>query len=220
MCDERLFAPQIAALTKAGFNCLVGDVTKGNTYGQIAKKILHTAPSTFALAGLSMSGTLALEVIRQAPERVTHLALLNTTPKADSAGPARDEHMRRVAAGEFETIMREDYLPRYLAPTNTDVNLHPVLLQMALDLGPKVFIQQTRAMMTRASMQPVLVTITCPTLILAGREDTLCPPTLHEDMAEHVKGAMLSVVPNCGHISTLEQPAVVTEALLGLLGLR
>jgi pimeloyl-ACP methyl ester carboxylesterase len=219
MCDARLFTPQISALTKAGFNCHVGDLTKGNTYGQIAKNILQTAPESFALAGLSMGGTMALEIIRQAPERVTHLALLNTTANADRNRPAREAHMRRVEAGELETIMGNDYLPRYLAPTNTDDTLLPLLFEMARDLGPDVFIQKSRAMMTRASLQPVLATINCPTLILTGQDDTLCPPVLHHEMAEHIKGATLSIVPDCGHISTLEQPEAVTAALLGVLGL-
>jgi pimeloyl-ACP methyl ester carboxylesterase len=218
MCDHRLFAPQIAALKRSGFTCQTGDLTDGDTYEKIAKNILEKAPATFALVGLSMGGTMALEMIRQAPERVTHLALLNTTAKADRAGPAREAHIGRVADGELEAVMRNDYLPRYLAPGNTDQHLAALLLNMALDLGPDVFIQQSRAMMSRSDLQSVLGTIKCPTLILTGRDDTLCAPALHRAMAEDIQHATLTILRNCGHISTLEKPDVVTGGLMNLLG--
>lgn len=217
MCDERLFAPQIKALSQQGYDCRTANLTRALTYEGMAANILATAPDNFALAGLSLGGTLALEIYRQAPERVTHLALLNTTPKADRAKEARLEHIKRATAGELDQLMQENYFPRYLSPASNVAEIMPIIKHMALDLGPDVFEQQSRAMMSRASMEPVVPFIKCPTLILAGQDDIICPTALHQEMADKIPHADFRILPDCGHISTLECPEAVTEALLSFL---
>lgn len=217
MCDERLFAPQINALTQQGFECDVADQTSALTYEGLAKNILNAAPDTFALVGLSMGGTLALEIYREAPKRVTHLVLLNTTAKADRAKETRLEHIKRVNAGELSQLMRNSYFARYLSPASDAADILPIVAQMAADLGPEVFEQQSRAMMCRSSMEPVLETVGCPTLILAGGDDVICPVALHQDIANKILHAEFRILADCGHISTLEQPQLVNEALLKLL---
>lgn len=217
MCDERLFTPQVEKLSQQGFECHIADLTSALTYEGLAENILNVAPDKFALVGLSMGGTLALEVFKQAPERVTHLALLNTTPKSDRAKETRLEHIKQVKAGELGQLMQENYFPRYLSPASKATEILPIVAQMATELGPEVFEQQSRAMMCRPSMEPVLGDIGCPTLILAGEDDIICPVVLHQEMADEIPHAEFKILADCGHISTLERPELVNEALLRLL---
>ena len=217
MCNERLFTPQVEKLSQQGFECHIAELTSALTYEGLAENILNVAPDKFALVGLSMGGTLALEVFKQAPERVTHLALLNTTPKPDRAKETRLEHIERVKAGELGQLMQENYFPRYLSPASDSAKILPIVRRMAVDLGPDAFEQQSRAMMSRASMEPVLETIECPTLILVGQDDIICPVALHQDMADKIPHAEFKILADCGHISTLERPELVNEALLRLL---
>lgn len=217
MCNHKLFTSQVKTLSQHGFQCHTADLTSALTYKRLAENILAKAPFKFALVGLSMGGTLALEIFRQASERVTHLALLNTTPKADKDKEARLEHIKRAKAGELVELMQENYFPRYLSPVSDFAKILPVVLQMAVDLGPEVFEQQSRAMMCRVSMEPVLKSVKCPALILAGQDDLICPVALHQDMADEIPHAEFKILADCGHISTLERAEVVNEALLSFL---
>lgn len=219
MCDARLFAPQIDVLGTQGFNCRVENLTSALSYTEFAQQTLERIQGNFAIVGLSMGGTLALEVFRQAPERITHLALLNTTAKADRAKETRLKHIEQVKAGGLMQLMEESYFPKYLSPTSNAETILPLVREMAADLGPTVFEYQSHAMMGRASMEPVLSSIQCPTLILAGRDDIICPVALHREMANAIPHANFEILADCGHISTLEQPELVTEALLHLFGI-
>lgn len=219
MCDGRLFTPQVKTLSQQGFECHVADLTSALTYQGLAENILNAAPDKFALIGLSMGGTLALEIFRQAPQRVTHLALLNTTAKADRAKETRLEHIKQAKSGGLARLMQENYFPRYLSPASCAAEILPIVAQMAIELGPEVFEQQSKAMMSRSSMEPVLETIDVPTLILAGQDDGICPVTLHQDMADKISHAEFKILADCGHISTLEKPQLVNDALLRLLGI-
>lgn len=217
MCNGRLFDPQVQILSQQGIECHIADLTSALTYEELAENILNMAPDKFALVGLSMGGTLALEIIRQAHERVSHLALLNTTAKADRAKQTRLEHIKRAKAGGLATLMQENYFPRYLSPASNAAEILPIVARMASELGPEIFEQQSRAMMSRSSMEPVLETIECPTLILAGQDDIICPVALHQDMADKIPRAEFKILADCGHIATLERPELVNEALLRLL---
>ncbi|MCR9196317.1 MAG: alpha/beta hydrolase [Hyphomonas sp.] len=217
MCDERLFRPQIETLSRHGISCRVGDLTGACSIERLASIILRNAPKRFALAGLSMGGIVAFEVCKQAPERVTHLALLNTTARADAAGLARKKQLGRVAAGELDLVLREELKPQYLAPANRTTERLRVLEQMGVDLGKDVFCRQTMALTVRDSYLDSVRNIQCPTLLLAGAEDTVCPVDRHEEISARIPHAHLKVLARCGHISTLEQPALVSQALLDLL---
>ena len=217
LCDERLFAPQREALLKEGIASSVGNLTTAASIERLASHVLRAAPDQFALAGLSMGGIVAFEILRQAPERVTHLALLNTTPRADRSGPMRAKQLRRVLDGEFEGVLREELKPQYLAEQNRTPELLDLLLAMGRSLGSEVFRQQTVALMGREGSEDTLASISCPTLVLAGALDSVCPPRLHEEKAAALPDARLEVLPRCGHISTLEQPHAVARHLLNFL---
>ncbi|MEL7547910.1 MAG: alpha/beta hydrolase [Pseudomonadota bacterium] len=218
MCDARLFAPQIDALRANGFDCSVGDITRAGTIERMAKQVADDAPDRFALVGLSMGGIVALEIYKQAPHRVTHLALLNTTARSDAAGLARKKQLGRVAAGDLDLVLREELKPQYLAPENRTPERLELLERMGIDLGENVFCRQTMALILRPAYFDVAASVLCPTLLIAGAEDRVCPVDRHEEIEARIADAELLILERCGHISTLEQPDQVNRALLALLG--
>lgn len=217
MCDERLFAPQVEALSQSGFSCSVGDLTNACSIERLASQVLTSAPPRFAIAGLSMGGIVAFEIYKQAPHRVTHLALLNTTARADAAGAARKKQLGRVAAGELDLVLKEELKPQYLAPENRTPDRLKVLEDMGVALGKDVFCRQTMALTARSSYLDLAQQILCPTLLIAGAQDHVCPIDRHQEILDRVDHACMSVVEQCGHISTLEQPEHVSAALVALL---
>ncbi len=217
MCDRQLWQPQIDALAARAF---VADTTRHDSFEDMARHLLESAPPSFALAGLSMGGILAFEVWRQAPERVTHLALLDTNPYADTAQKrqTRLEQIQVALHGGLREMAIESLKPLYLAEVHRDDDaLLNTILDMALALGPEVFRRQSVALARRRDSVATLNTIDCPTAVICGEEDRLCPVELHELMAERIPDARLTVVRDCGHLATLEQPKVVNEVLAGLL---
>ncbi|MEO1220301.1 MAG: alpha/beta fold hydrolase, partial [Pseudomonadota bacterium] len=166
---------------------------------------------------LSMGGIVALEMHRQAPHRISHLALLNTTYHADKAGPTRLKQLERVRQGELDLVLRDELKPNYMHPDNRSQERFDLLAQMAGALGEEVFERQTRALMHRECYADQLGRIDCPTLVLTGADDEVCPPELHCEMAKRISGSKLQIVPQCGHLSALEQPDAVTSALLALV---
>ncbi len=216
MCDERLWSHQIAAVDVPVH---VADTSKSDNFADMATQALAAAPPRFAMAGLSMGGILAFEIWRQAPERVTHLALLDTNPHPDapSRKSIRFEQIAAAAAGKLEELAIESLKPLYLAKKNRDdETMLKIILDMALELGPEVFELQSLAIMNRPDSAPTLASISCPTSVICGREDAICPVRFHEFMAQEIPGANLVVIDDCGHLSTMERPEVVTNELLGL----
>ncbi|MEL7491042.1 MAG: alpha/beta fold hydrolase [Pseudomonadota bacterium] len=215
MCDARLFEKQSAVL-RDDRDVSFADFSKDDAIGAMARRLLDDAPIRFYLAGLSMGGIVAFEAWRQAPERIAGLALLNTTPFADS--PARREtrlsQIDRVSKGELKTVVMEELKPNYLSEAHKkDQSLFDDIYAMADALGPEVFVNQTKAVMARGDSTSTLSSITCPTLVIAGEEDEVCPPELHEIMHEGIQGSTYRVLKSCGHLSTMESPEQVTELI-------
>ena len=213
MCDARLFAPQVAAIHDRAV--MVAPITAHDTTAELADAVLAHAPPRFALAGLSMGGIVAMEVVGRAPERVAGLCLMDTNPKAEhpKVAETRGPQMERVREGELRAVMRDEMKPNYLADGPRRGAILDICMAMAEALGPEVFLRQSRALMTRADRQEVLRGVDVPTLILCGREDALCPVHRHELMHELVAGSRLLVIEGAGHLPTLEQPGAVTDAL-------
>lgn len=214
MCDARLFAPQIAAFTPER-PVIVGDIGGASRIDALAQAVLDAAPARFALAGLSMGGIVAMEVIRQAPERVAKLALLDTNPRAELPDVAarRGPQMDAVRGGHLARVMAEELKPNYLVDGPLKPAIMEVCMAMALDLGPEVFLRQSVALRDRPDQQDSLRAVTVPSLILCGHEDRLCPLERHEHMHALIAGSRLVVVQGAGHMPTLEQPNVTTRAL-------
>ena len=220
LCNERLWRPQIAALADIA-DCWIADHVGSDTMGGVAADLIRAAPfETFALAGLSMGGYVALEVVRQAKDRVVRLALLDTSALADTAQQSqkRRDFISLAERGRFLGVTKA-LLPSLVhASRLVDAELVEVIKQMARDTGKEAFIRQERAIMSRVDSLPLLRGIECPTLVLCGRQDALTPLERHEEMARAIPGAVLEVIETCGHLSTLEKPLEVSAALRRWLG--
>lgn len=213
-CTARLFEPQIAALSKER-SVVAADHTQDDSISEIAKRLLREAPDRFALAGLSMGGYVAMEVMRQAPERVERLALLDTSARPDTPEASQDRK-RLIAlaeAGRFEEI-HSALWPRLVHPDHlADRALQDIMLGMMRETGTEAYIRQQRAIMARPDSRSSLSGIEIPTLVLVGEGDAITPPEIAREMAEMIEWASLVVIPEAGHMSTLEQPERVMQAL-------
>jgi len=215
LCSAEAFAPQVAALWRFG-PVTVASTLEGKSITEMAATILAAAPTNFALVGISMGGYICLEIMRQAPARVLKLALLDTSARPDTA--EQIERRRALVAnartGDFLTLA-SDALNSIVHPSRKDdSNLREINVRMATEVGVEAFAQQTDAIITRIDSRPSLSAISVPTLILVGDSDPLTPPELSEEIAAAIPNARLTVVPQCGHASTLEQPDAVNSALI------
>ena len=218
MCDARLFKPQIAHFSDR-YDITVPRLDTGATMAELAGDILRTAPAQFALGGLSMGGIVAMEIMRQASDRVTHLALMDTNPYAelDVVKQRRGPQMDKVAAGQLAAVMRNEMKPHYLASGPQKAALLDLCLDMALAVGPAAFRAQSLALRDRPDYSATLREVRCPTLLLCGVEDKLCPPERHHAMAEMIPHAQLDIIEEAGHLPSLEQPDRVIAAMDQLL---
>lgn len=214
MCDARLFGPQINALS---LDRPVGvvDMVGACTVTGLADRILDQAPPRFALAGLSMGGIVAMEVIRQAPTRVAGVALMDTNPlaEAETVKSRRGPQMARACAGRLYDVMRDEMKPNYLAKGPERQNVLDLCMDMAIDLGPEVFCTQSVALRDRPDQSDTLRRYDGPSLVLCGREDGLCPLSRHELMHGLLPRSTLAVIDGAGHLPSLEKPAETTRAL-------
>jgi pimeloyl-ACP methyl ester carboxylesterase len=212
--DARLWQHQCAALAPLA-DVRVADLTTAESMAALAESVLAQAPAgPFALAGLSMGGYVALEIMRQAPKRVIALALLDTSARPDTSEARANRHQAiEQAQRDFSQI----------APVLMQKQLHPdhlrqeqlvdAITQMAQRIGKDAYIRQQRAIMSRIDSRPFLKDIACPTLVLCGREDRITPLEVHQEMAVAIPAAQLVVVEGSGHLSPLEQPQAVSDAM-------
>jgi len=217
-CSARLYAEQIPQLWTAG-PVSIARHTGHRSMAEIARSILASAPERFALVGLSMGGYISFEIMRQAPERVAKLALLDTSARPDT--PEQTENRRmQIGLAEKRPIaeLADALFPRLvLAARGSDERLQGIVRVMAEETGSAGFIRQQTAIMGRPDSRPSLGAIRCPTLVLVGDGDELTPPDRAEEIARGIAGSRLVTVPECGHLSTLERPEPVTAAILDLL---
>ncbi len=214
MCDARLFLPQITAIS-ADRAVMVAPITAGDRIEDIASNLLDQLPLRFALAGLSMGGIVAMEILRRAPGRISRICLMATSPLAETptVAAAREPMIVGARAGRLAEVLRDALPPENLAPGAGRAAVLNQLDQMGRDLGPDVFIRQSRALQRRRDQQSTLRKCKVPTLILCGEHDGLTPVKRHSFMAELIPAAELTVIPDAGHIPSLETPDAVNEAL-------
>lgn len=214
-CSARLYAHQIPALWRFG-PVTVADHTRDDSMAGIARRILAAAPPRFALAGLSMGGYIAFEIMRQAPERVAKLALLDTGARAET--PEQMERRKVVIAlaksGRYAEVLDIVYPVYVHRNRHNDQALKETVRMMAAETGVEAYLRQQQAIMDRPDSRAGLKAIKCPTLVLVGDADEATPPELAREIAGAIGGARLQIIPDCGHLSTLEQPETVTAALI------
>ena len=218
LCSARLFDAQIAALAPAN-EIEVADHTTADTMTDVAQAILAQAPEAFTLIGLSMGGYISFEILRQAPERVRRVALLDTQARADTDDIIA--HRRRlldVADRDGAVAVQRELLPRLIRQDRIgEQPLTSEILTMAEEVGEAGFRNQTHAIMGRPDSRDMLGTIACPTLIIVGDQDILTPPDRSREMADRIEGAELRIIRDCGHLSTMEAPDAVNRILMDWL---
>jgi pimeloyl-ACP methyl ester carboxylesterase len=215
LCDETIWADQRAALG----DVIVPDFRHVNSIEAMAQIVLDRAPERFSVAGHSMGGRVALEVVRVAPDRVERLALLDTGVHPRAA----DEESKRwalveLARSEGMAALAARWLPPMLHPDHS-APLKP-LTEMVMRSTPETFENQQRALLDRPDARAVLRLIQCPTLVLCGRQDIWSPVSQHEEIAASIPHSKLAIVDDCGHMSPVEQPGAVTGALLAWMEMR
>ncbi len=218
LLSARLYAEQIPALWSTG-PVMVADHTRDDSMAGIAARLLASAPPRFALVGLSMGGYIAFELLRQAPQRIVRLALLDTSARADTpeASAARRSQVELANSGRFLEVIDALYPRLVHASRIADDTLRELNRQMGREVGVAGYCNQQAANIARPDSRPLLASIRCPTLVLVGEADQLTPPDRAQEMASGIAGARLVTVPACGHLSSLEEPVAVNQALLALL---
>jgi len=214
LCSEAAWAPQASALSDIA-DPTIADLRGHDSLTDMADAILQDAPPIFALAGHSMGGRIALEIMDRAPDRVSRLALLDTgTHPVAEAEPARRAESADIVARDGLAAFADSWVTAIVPPYRLDDTvLVGTVRAMILSFDADDFHAQSRAMLGRRDLAPVLKTITCPTLVLCGEDDTYSPPDQHRSMAADIAGADLVVVPQCGHMAPMEQSDAVSAAL-------
>jgi len=214
MCDARVFLPQIISLS-ADFAVMTAPIGQGERIEEIASQLLAVLPTRFALAGLSMGGIVALELIRRAPERITRLALIDTTPLAETPQFAalREPRIIKARTGRLLESLQEDLPLSALAPGGDSADILALVQDMGSRLGVDQYVRQCRALQRRRDQQGMLRYITQPVLVMCGEYDSITPVKRHEFMAELIPDAKLEVISDAGHLPTLEQPQIVSRLL-------
>ena len=221
LCDAALFAPQVEALSDL-CRTWIPDLTRDDSMEALARRVLAEAPAEcFSCAGLSMGGYVAQEIMRQAPQRVVRLALLDTRARPDSPDELerRRTLMRFAEGAKGFAPVNQRMLPLLVHPSRlNDERLVRVIDEMAERTGIPGYLRQQSAIMSRADFRPFLKQIGCPTLVLCGRQDALTPVGFHDEIAAAIPDARLVILEECGHLSTLERPVEVNAALRAWLG--
>jgi pimeloyl-ACP methyl ester carboxylesterase len=211
---RRLFEHQIEALSDIA-DCIVPELWHHDTMGAMAKAVLAAAPQSFALCGFSMGGYVAFEIMRQAPERVERLALIDTQATPDSPESTSHRHglMDQTHIGRFHGVQRS-LLPQivYNAHLDDPAVTQPIL-DMALEVGVDGFLREQQAIIARPDSRPLLVDIEIPAVVIVGRQDQATPLVRAEEMAADISTSRLVVLEECGHVSPLEKPDDISTAL-------
>lgn len=219
LCDARVFAHQIAAISR-DHAVQVAFTRSGERMKDIATHVLDHAPPRFALAGMGMGGMVAMEILRRAANRVTRLALIGTNPLSDTPEISANREPLIIAArtGRMKDVIAAELNPCHLAPDGNRAAVMALVTDMAHGIGGAAYVRQARAMQRRRDQQDVLCHVKCPALVVCGEHDGLNTIRRHEFMAEMIPYAKLEIVADAGHLPTIEQPEACTALLQKWMG--
>lgn len=211
--DGTVWQPTIDLLSP-DVECQVGDTLSDDSLPGMAARILKHAPPKFALAGVSMGGMVALEIMRVAADRVTRLLLCDTNARPDTA----EQTIRRQSANA--AMLATDDLAALAASSiafmvhpKADLRVREALLQMSLRVGAATYVRQNEALMARRDLLPILTTIAVPTMVVVGADDLMTPPAFSRTISDAVTGATMHVIPECGHLPPIERPSAVARLI-------
>jgi len=219
LCDSALWTAQVAALADTA-EVHIADLTLDDTVEAMAARVLADAPASFAVCGLSLGGYVAFEIVRRAPERVTHLGLMNTSARPDTVdcSAERERSVRAARVGTFKGVTAH-FLPSILHPAHAaDPRMAEVVLAMTERVGRVAFEKQQNAAILRPDCRPLLPAIRCPTLVVGGRQDQVTPPMLQIEIATDIRDAQLEILDPCGHLAPIEQADAVNRLMRAWLG--
>lgn len=215
LCNGILFNAQLADLQDLA-DCRIGNHSSSDDLKEVAANIIAEIKGDFSIMGLSYGGIIAFEILRQAPQRVKKLILLNTNHKkpSETTRSAQQRFLGMSVLGEFRAITTDFLKDAMLHPKHAaQPKMRQVILKMALDTGKENFFRQIKAQLGRPDSTQDLPQIKCPTLIMTGRQDKVCTPILHQEMAELIPNATLEIIEECGHLSTMEQPEKINNII-------
>lgn len=214
MCDGRIFSPQIDELSDS-IKISIADISGHSSVEELASEVLKNSPPKFHLLGHSMGGIVAMEMCSQEPSRIEKLVLMDTNPKAEleEVKAMREPQIQAAKQGKLLDVMRDEMKPNYLADTEDKERILQICMDMAMSMGPEVFIKQSKALQSRLDQQNTLCSIDFPVLLICGSSDMLCPVERHELMHSIINDSELRVINNAGHMPSLEQPQETTEVL-------
>lgn len=221
MCDGRLFAAQIDALSPYA-DIHIAEIIEADTMPELGRQVFAASPfERFAVAGLSMGGIVAMELLRQDPGRIAGLALLDTNHLEETAErrALRQPQIDKALDGQLQAMLIDEMKPSYLAPRNRrNAALLDQVLAMGMDLGPLAFKRQSLALRDRPNYAETLCQFKGPAMVLCGSHDTLCPVSRHREIAALMPQSRFVELEDCGHLSTMESPDAVNMALINWLG--
>ncbi len=214
LCSDATVWDRTIAALDGKIDCLVGDTLSDVALEGMAHRILAQAPDRFALAGMSMGGMVALELMRIAARRVTRLALIDTSARPDSFWRGMHRRLANLYVGMTSGFQRtaERSLKSLVHPS-TPEDVRGELVGMSIRVGPQAYIQQNLAVLARCDLRPVLSTIDIPTIVVVGKEDRVTPVHLSYEIQNLVRESKLHVIPECGHLPPIEKPHQVAALL-------
>jgi pimeloyl-ACP methyl ester carboxylesterase len=220
MCDARVFSHQIRELGNE-HAVMFAPITRGERMEEVASQILTWAPSKFALMGMGLGGMVAMELMRRAPERITRIALIDTSAQADTpeTAAAREAQIIAARSGRIDDVLRHEMNSTWLAPQTDKAAVINLLRDMGHGLGPEIYVRQARALQRRKDQQATLRQIRQPAVVLCGRFNGQFPLKRQEFMAEMIPHGALEVIEQGGYLSSLEAPEAVTDALRRWMGM-
>ncbi len=218
-CDGDVWQDQIRAFSKIT-TVNVADYGLSDSIGKMAEVALGGAPERFAIAGHSMGGRVAFEIVRRVPERVVGMAVLDTAYRAFAGGEAGEREtaarfaLLELARTKGMRAMSEYWIPNIIHPDRVlDMVLVSAIVEMMGRKSPEIFAAQIKALLERPDATSVLPAIHCPSLVLCGREDSWSPLAAHREIVAIIPGSKLAVIEHCGHMAPMERPADVTAAM-------
>ncbi len=217
LCDGSLFAAQMEGLKDLA-DCRIGDHSSSEDLKEVAANIINSVPasSNFSIMGLSYGGIIAFEIWRQAPKRISKMILLNTNYQkpSEATRTKQQQFLGMSVLGEFREITTDFLKDAMLHPKHAQQpEMRQAVLQMAMNVGKEAFFRQIKAQLYRPDSTADLPNIQCPTLVITGREDKVCTVEIHEKMASMMPNAILKIVEESGHLSTMEQPDEVNRMI-------
>ena len=216
--DAAVWRRTIAALGDEA-RCLVGDTLSDDTLSGMAARILDQAPRSFGLAGVSMGGMVAMEMMRLAPRRVTRLALVDTVARPDAWTRKVYRRVANLVVGasrDFRPLAQRTL--GSLVHPSASADVREALLEMSVRVGSKAYIRQNRAVAARGDLRAILRSVDVPTAVIVGREDRMTPVELSQEIHALTPGSTLHVIPDCGHLPPIEKPEAMAALLKALLG--